>query len=89
MESLPWITRVYAHVQTLSIPPATTSSGWNSAASPAAKQEREMLLGGLQGMVLYRGELTEFTQLLAAAQLLRVGKQTTFGLGWMEYRVVG
>jgi len=55
----------------------------------SSRQEREMLLGGLQGTVLYRGDLTEFTRLLAAAQILRVGKQTTFGLGWMEYRVVG
>lgn len=54
----------------------------------SSRQEREMLLGGLTGRILYRGDLTEFTPLLTAAEVLRIGKQTTFGLGWMEYRVI-
>lgn len=55
----------------------------------SSRQEREMLLGGLRGSAVYAGDVTEFTPLLALAELVRVGKQTTFGLGWMEHRVVG
>lgn len=53
----------------------------------SSRQDQEMLFGGLTGRVGYEGEMKEFLPLLELGRLLRVGKQTTFGLGQMEYRV--
>lgn len=53
----------------------------------SSRQDQEMLFGGLTGRVEYEGEMKEFLPLLELGRLLRVGKQTTFGLGQMEYRV--
>jgi len=55
----------------------------------SSRQEAEMLIGGLQGSVCYRGDFRPFMELLNLASVLHVGKQTTFGLGQMsvEYGV--
>lgn len=53
----------------------------------SSRQDREMLIGGLTGRIEYEGEIQEFLPLLELGSILRVGKQTTFGLGQMEYRV--
>lgn len=54
----------------------------------SSRQDREMLVGGLTGFCEYEGTLGEFIPLLELGQLLRVGKQTTFGLGQMEYQIL-
>lgn len=53
----------------------------------SSRQDQEMLFGGLTGRCDYEGDVGEFLPLLELGRLLRVGKQTTFGLGRMEYRV--
>lgn len=53
----------------------------------SSRQDQEMLFGGLTGRCDYEGDVEEFIPLLELGRLLRVGKQTTFGLGQMEYRV--
>ncbi len=53
----------------------------------STRQERMMNLGGLVGEAVYEGNLTPFLPLLAAGELLHVGKATAFGNGL--YRVVG
>lgn len=54
----------------------------------SSRQDQEMLFGGLTGHCSYRGRLKEFLPLLEMGRILRVGKQTTFGLGQMEYRAM-
>ncbi|MFA7481761.1 MAG: CRISPR system precrRNA processing endoribonuclease RAMP protein Cas6 [Vulcanimicrobiota bacterium] len=49
------------------------------------RQKRKMKLGGFIGGVEYTGNLQPFGPLLAAGELLNVGKGTTFGLG--GYRI--
>ena len=53
----------------------------------SSRQDQEMLFGGLTGHCSYRGKVREFLPLLEMGRILRVGKQTTFGLGQMEYRL--
>jgi len=53
----------------------------------SSRQDQEMLFGGLTGHCSYQGSVKEFLPLLEMGRILRVGKQTTFGLGQMEYRV--
>lgn len=48
------------------------------------RQQSSMRLGGQIGRLRLEGDLTPFAQLLATAELLHVGKGTTFGLGWVE-----
>lgn len=45
------------------------------------RQKRKMKMGGFVGRVVYRGDIEPFAPLLAAGELLNVGKGTTFGLG--------
>jgi len=47
------------------------------------RQQSSMRLGGQIGRLRLEGDLTPFAQLLATAELLHVGKGTTFGLGWV------
>ncbi|SHK23187.1 MULTISPECIES: CRISPR system precrRNA processing endoribonuclease RAMP protein Cas6 [Desulfatibacillum] len=49
------------------------------------RQDKSMLMGGISGSVDYFGKLEEFLPILRLAELLHVGKQTTFGLG--EFRM--
>ncbi|MFZ5570167.1 MAG: CRISPR system precrRNA processing endoribonuclease RAMP protein Cas6 [Thermodesulfobacteriota bacterium] len=45
------------------------------------RQEQEMLMGGMTGSVMYEGKIGEFLPLIAFAEQVHLGKQTTFGLG--------
>lgn len=45
------------------------------------RQQREMKLGGLLGLLHLRGDLAPFSALLHLGQWLHVGKNTSFGLG--------
>ena len=45
------------------------------------RQEREMLMGGMTGSVVYRGLLAEYLPLIDICRRIHIGKQTTFGLG--------
>lgn len=49
------------------------------------RQRTRMLLGGIIGTIVYRGQLGEFIPLIEAARVLHIGKQTTFGLGKLTY----
>lgn len=54
---------------------------WTDWRRYSNKQDQSMLMGGISGTIGYRGDLGEFMPLLRIAQLLHLGKQTTFGLG--------
>jgi CRISPR/Cas system endoribonuclease Cas6 (RAMP superfamily) len=45
-----------------------------------------MKLGGLVGTMTLAGDLSPFTPLLRAAEILHVGKGATFGLGKVAVR---
>lgn len=49
------------------------------------RQECSMLMGGLQGSITYRGRVEQFLPLLHLCRMLHVGKQTSFGLGLIDY----
>jgi CRISPR/Cas system endoribonuclease Cas6 (RAMP superfamily) len=44
-----------------------------------------MLLGGLVGSATYAGVSGEYLPLLDLAKVLHIGKQTTFGLGLIDF----
>lgn len=48
------------------------------------RQRRKMMLGGFVGDVVVEGDLEPFAPLLRTAEVIHVGKGTTFGLGRME-----
>lgn len=47
----------------------------------SGRQRRSIMLGGLVGEIVYRGNITPFYQFLKMAEILGVGKNTTFGFG--------
>lgn len=49
------------------------------------RQECSMLMGGLQGSISYRGRVERFLPLLDLCRLLHLGKQTSFGLGKIDF----
>ncbi len=52
------------------------------------RQDREMLMGGMTGSVVYEGELGEFLPLVRFCEKVHLGKQTTFGLGRIQGEVL-
>jgi len=50
------------------------------------RQKIRMKLGGLAGLVSYKGYVSEFMPLLRAGEVFHVGKGTSFGLG--KYRII-
>ncbi len=48
----------------------------------SARQKQVMPLRGLVGEVRFQGEITPFTPLLQAGELVHVGKNTSFGFGY-------
>jgi len=60
----------------------TAHLGWWESKRWSARQQREMMLGGLIGMLRVRGRFSPLERsLLTAAVLFGVGKNTSFGLG--------
>ncbi|RJX26932.1 MAG: CRISPR system precrRNA processing endoribonuclease RAMP protein Cas6 [Desulfurivibrio sp.] len=48
------------------------------------RQQTDMLMGGLQGEMVYEGDLAEFLPLLRYCETTHLGKQTAFGLGQLR-----
>jgi len=63
---------------------ASQNISWHDWRRYSNRQEREMLMGGIVGEVVYKGELDEFMPLLSLSETLHLGKATTFGLGRVE-----
>ncbi len=53
------------------------------------RQDRDMLLGGLVGSVVYEGDLAPYVPFLRLCQEVHIGKQTTFGLGKISVETTG
>jgi hypothetical protein len=60
---------------------ARENVGWFDWTRRSARQETTMELGGLLGEVELEGDLAPLAPVLAAAAVLHVGKNATFGLG--------
>ena len=54
----------------------------------SSRQRTKMQMGGLLGRIRFEGELTPFMPLLRAAEVVNVGRNTSFGLGRMVVRKV-
>lgn len=60
---------------------AERNLAWKDLRRYSARQKTEMTLGGFVGNIVLEGDLTPFMAILRAAEVLHVGKATTFGLG--------
>ena len=59
---------------------------WHDWERYSARQGARMTLGGLKGSLRIEGEIAPFQALLSMAEVLHVGKGTTFGLGRLEWQ---
>jgi hypothetical protein len=57
---------------------------WVKSARLSSRTGESQALGGAVGSVVYAGELGDLRLLLAAAELLHVGKDAVFGNGWIR-----
>jgi hypothetical protein len=57
---------------------------WKDLKRYSSRQQTEMTLGGFVGSLRLAGDLAPFAPLLRTAEILHVGKGTTFGLGRVE-----
>lgn len=57
---------------------------WIDIKRYSSRQEQEMLIGGVTGDILYQGEIAPYLPVLKLAERFHLGKQTAFGLGWIE-----
>jgi CRISPR-associated endoribonuclease Cas6 len=60
------------------------SFAWKDVKRYSARQGTEMSLGGFVGSMRLAGDLAPFAPLLRTAEIVHVGKGTTFGLGRVE-----
>jgi hypothetical protein len=60
---------------------AASDLRWHDWQRYSNRQQRKMTLGGFVGTVHVEGDLAPFAALLRTAEIVHVGKGTTFGLG--------
>jgi len=60
---------------------------WHDWERYSHRQDQAMLMGGMLGSITYRGRLSEYLPLLEVCRELHIGKQTSFGLGKLSWRV--
>ncbi len=58
---------------------------WKEQKRYSGRQKNFMQFGGVLGYIEYEGFISEYLPLLDLAQKLHLGKQTTFGLGSIDY----
>ena len=62
---------------------------WQEVPRFSYRQKRFMKLGGVVGHVRYRGQaIKRFLPILQYVAAAHLGKQTSFGLGWMEFEML-
>ena len=61
---------------------------WEEQIRYSNRQHSEQKMGGLQGEIEFEGNLTPFIPLLNIAQVVHLGKETSFGLGKMMYQIL-
>ncbi len=55
--------------------------GWVDIGRYSSAQKMEMQLGGIKGRISFEGDLREFIPFIKLAEILHIGKNTSFGLG--------
>lgn len=60
---------------------------WKDQNRYSARQRQALKIGGLHGQITFQGDFTDFISLLDMATLLHLGKQTSFGLGKIQYEL--
>jgi hypothetical protein len=63
-----------------------TDLAWCDWQRYSGRQEKTMLMGGMVGAVCYRDVPADYLPLFELGRLLHLGKQTSFGLGAIDYR---
>lgn len=58
---------------------------WKDQNRYSGRQKQALKIGGLEGTITFKGDFTPFIPLLNLAILLHLGKQTSFGLGKIQY----
>ncbi|MDD4456983.1 MAG: CRISPR system precrRNA processing endoribonuclease RAMP protein Cas6 [Syntrophotalea acetylenica] len=58
---------------------------WHDWTRYSNRQEQKMLLGGMLGQITYHGKIGTYLPLLEIARQVHIGKQTSFGLGHIDY----
>jgi hypothetical protein len=61
---------------------------WHDWRRYSNRQEQAMMMGGMVGKILYADVPGEYLPLLRFCELAHLGKQTTFGLGKIQMRMV-
>ncbi len=54
----------------------------------SSRQNAKMLMGGITGSIIYKGELDEYLPFVNFCSKTHIGKQTAFGLGKFRFEVV-
>jgi hypothetical protein len=67
---------------------ASSTLRWHDWERYSNRQEQAMMMGGLLGDVTYRGNITPYLPLLELCKELHIGKQSSFGLGMFDYRII-
>ncbi len=57
---------------------------WQELFRWSNRQRRKISLAGLAGSCVYEGDVSPFLPLLAYCREVHIGKQTIFGLGWID-----
>lgn len=60
---------------------------WHDWGRYSSRQEAAMKFGGLTGTVEYEGNILAFSQFFEFARTVHLGKQTSFGLGGLDFRI--
>ena len=61
---------------------------WEEQNRYSNRQQSQQSLGGLKGSIEFRGNLAPFVPLLDIAQIVHIGKATSFGLGKLNYDII-
>lgn len=57
---------------------------WTNLRSYSSRQQQGMWIGGITGMVVYKGDMRDLLPLLVWGTIIQAGKATTKGNGWYE-----
>lgn len=67
------------------VPTVGSDLAWRDFRRYSNRQDTPLRLGGVVGNVSYSGPIGDYLPLLDLARTLHVGKQASFGLGWIDY----
>ena len=66
----------------------TNKLHWEDQTRYSSRQKTKQLMGGLRGHIELEGNLNPYMPLLRAAEIIHLGKETSFGLGKTRLEVL-